>query len=331
MPSVSAQEWDAFLAAQTNPHVLQSRAWGDLKSRFGWRVLRVIRDGCGAQVLLRSLPLGFTIAYIPRGPVGDPGGWEKLWAELDGLCHRERSVFLKVEPDLWEDGNSRLQAPAAFQQSKHTIQPRSTILVDLQGDPEGWMMRMKQKTRYNIRLAGRKDVVVSSSDDVTLFHKLMLETGDRDGFGVHSQEYYRTAYQLFKPDGNCELFFAHYDRQPLAALMVFSFGKRAWYLFGASTDAHRERMPAYLLQWQAMLWAAERGCTCYDMYGVPDEDESVLEDQFLKRSDGLWGVYRFKRGFGGNLARSLGAWDRVYNKIGYLLYTFWSERRNEAL
>ena len=95
---------------------------------------------------------------------------------------------------------------------------------------------------------------------------------------------------------------AESEGQPLAALMVFTRGARAWYVYGGSTDLQREKMPNYLLQWEAMRWARARGCTEYDLWGVPDEDEAVLEDGFADRSDGLWGVYRFKRGFGGEVA-----------------------------
>jgi lipid II:glycine glycyltransferase (peptidoglycan interpeptide bridge formation enzyme) len=79
-------------------------------------------------------------------------------------------------------------------------------------------------------------------------------------------------------------------------------------------------MPTYAVQWAAMQWAKARGCTTYDLWGVPDFPEAALEKQFTERSDGLWGVYRFKRGFGGELRRTVGSADRVYNKMLYRLY-----------
>jgi lipid II:glycine glycyltransferase (peptidoglycan interpeptide bridge formation enzyme) len=193
-------------------------------------------------------------------------------------------------------------------------------VIDLSGSEEETLARMKQKTRYNIRLAEKKDVQVRASDDVACFHRLMLTTGARDEFGVHSLEYYQRAYDLFHPQGAAELLIAEYAGEPLAGLMVFARGKRAWYFYGASSDRERNRMPAYLLQWQAMRWARERGCTEYDLWGVPDADEDQLEAGFEQRSDGLWGVYRFKRGFGGKLLRSVPAFDRVYSRLGYELY-----------
>ncbi|HRQ32721.1 MAG TPA: peptidoglycan bridge formation glycyltransferase FemA/FemB family protein, partial [Anaerolineales bacterium] len=103
-------------------------------------------------------------------------------------------------------------------------------------------------------------------------------------------------------------------------LFVARNGNRAYYLYGASTDEERNRMPTYLLQWEAMKWAKARGCEEYDLWGVPDEDEATLEANFESRHDGLWGVYRFKRGFGGELKRAAQAMDRVYNPILYWAY-----------
>jgi lipid II:glycine glycyltransferase (peptidoglycan interpeptide bridge formation enzyme) len=102
--------------------------------------------------------------------------------------------------------------------------------------------------------------------------------------------------------------------------MVFTHGKRAYYMYGASTDEERNRMPTYLLQWEAMRWARAKGAEEYDLWGVPDEDEAILEANFESRHDGLWGVYRFKRGFGGAVKRSQQAVDRIYNPLLYRLY-----------
>ena len=110
---------------------------------------------------------------------------------------------------------------------------------------------------------------------------------------------------------------AEVETEPVAAIMVFRRGERAWYFYGASTNRHRERMPTYLLQWEAMRWAKANGCTSYDLWGIPDADEETLEAEFTQRSDGLWGVYRFKRGFGGQVTRTMGAWDLVLDPFRY--------------
>ena len=159
------------------------------------------------------------------------------------------------------------------------------------------------------------------------FHQLMIETGDRDGFGIHDSQYYQRAFEIFHPDGNCKLLLARLEDEPLAGLMVFKAGNRAWYFYGASSQRHRNTMPAYLLQWEAIRWAKSIGCLEYDFWGVPDADQEQLEAEFTERSDGLWGVYRFKRGFGGSLRRSVGPWDRIYQPLIYRLYKLWTSRQ----
>jgi lipid II:glycine glycyltransferase (peptidoglycan interpeptide bridge formation enzyme) len=158
----------------------------------------------------------------------------------------------------------------------------------------------------------------------------MSITARRDGFAAHAETYYRRALELFAPSDQAELFVARVEDQPIAALMVFRQGRRAWYLYGASSDEHREKMAAYLLQWQAMRWARENGCNQYDLWGVPDLEEGDLEERFVEGRGGLWGVYRFKRGFGGRLHRTAGAYDRVYSRPLYALYLGLLARRLEA-
>jgi lipid II:glycine glycyltransferase (peptidoglycan interpeptide bridge formation enzyme) len=181
---------------------------------------------------------------------------------------------------------------------------------------------MKSKTRYNIRLAERKGVVVreGGAEDVAAFTRMMATTSERNEFGVHAPAYYERAYAAFYPGDMVRLFLATYEGQPIAGVMAFACGTRSWYAYGASSNEHRNRMPTYAVQWAAIRWAQARGCTSYDLYGVPDEDEETLEAGFQERSDGLWGVYRFKRGFGGQLVRSIGAFDYAYNKPLYWLY-----------
>ncbi|HJW91338.1 MAG TPA: peptidoglycan bridge formation glycyltransferase FemA/FemB family protein [Anaerolineales bacterium] len=341
MALLSSSAWSAFIAQNLDTHLLQTAAWGDFKAAFGWDVLRLeAGEGSfqvGAQVLFRRLPLGFSFAYIPKGPVtkqppsarteASSYGWGLLLPELDKLCRSRRAIFLKVEPDRFEIPGEGSDLPAGFRQSAHAIQPRRTLVVDLSGDEEQNLARMKQKTRYNIRLALKKGVLVRPTRDIELFYHLIQQTGQRDRFGVHTLEYYRQAYENFHPRGQCELLLAEFEGQPLGGLMVFTRGSRAWYFYGASTDLHRDRMPTYLLQWEAMRWARHQGCTTFDLWGVPDYPEEILEAQFVNRTDGLWGVYRFKRGFNGQLLRSAGPWDRVYQPFLYRLYLWWSARK----
>lgn len=330
MPEVPLTAWKLFLKKYPDGHILQTGEWGELKSAFGWEPIRLILDDrSGAQILFRRLPLGLTLAYLPKPAFSyqKSAFSEQFWTEIDAVCKKRHAVFLKIEPDGWNDPPLAMGEGRGMRVSLHNIQPASTILVDLRGSEDEILARMKQKTRYNIRLAQKKGITVRSWDDLPAFHQMIVSTGGRDGFGVHSLEYYQRAYELFQPPGLAELLVAEYEGRALAALMVFVSGRRAWYIYGASKDEERNRMPTYLLQWEAMRWARSRGAEEYDLWGVPDEDKETLEAHFTERSDGLWGVYRFKRGFGGELKRAAQALDRIYNPLLYKQYLWWMAGR----
>lgn len=330
MPEVSLAVWNTYLSEHPEAHLLQTGEWGELKSAFGWDPVRIILDdGPAVQILFRRLPLGLTLAYLPKPIFSSQQSHisEEFWAEVDAVCKRRHAVFIKIEPDLWDDSPLPLGERAGMRVSSHNIQPPRTIIVNLRDSEEEILARMKQKTRYNIRLAGKKGVTVRAWDDISAFHEMLQITGGRDEFGVHSLEYYQRAYELFHPAGMVELLVAEHEGISLAALMVFARGKRAWYVFGASNNLERNRMPTYLLQWEAMRWARSKGAEEYDLWGVPDEDKESLEAHFTERSDGLWGVYRFKRGFGGEIKRAAQALDRVYNPLLYWLYSKYMARK----
>ena len=323
MPKVNLTDWNHFLESHPNAHLLQMGEWGELKRDFGWKPVRIILDReTGAQILFRRLPLGLTLGYMPKPAFSDKllAVSDQFWKEVDSTCKKNHAIFLKIEPDSWsEEFNFQL---STCKPSQHNIQPPRTIIIDIKDNEETILAHMKPKCRYNIRLAEKKGVTVHAWNDISAFHEMMTVTGGRDNFGVHSKEYYQRAYELFHPKGTCELLVAEYEGKSLASLMVFAnaFGKRAWYVYGASNDQERNRMPTYLLQWEAIRWAKAHGCEEYDLWGVPDESEETLEANFESRHDGLWGVYRFKRGFGGQLKRAAQALDRVYNPLLYWAY-----------
>lgn len=346
MPEISLIEWNTFLSACPRAHLLQSPAWGELKGSFGWEVVRIVtgRNGnlAGAQVFFRRFPLGYSIAYIPKGPVhmeatdlvslSNLYAWQPLLADIDRACRKRRAILLKLEPDLESacPDDTLAEPPPGFRCSSHSIQPPSTILVDLAGDESEILGRMKQKTRYNIRLAEKKGVRVLPSTDIAAFHRLLQITSRRDRFFVHSLAYYQRAFELFSEHEQCRLLLATHQGQVLGGLMVFAQGPRAWYLYGASADEGRALMPAYLLQWEAMRWARQIGCTEYDLWGIPDVEPEQLEAEFTQRSDGLWGVYRFKRGFGGELRRSAAPLERVYRPGLHRLYRLLARRGGDV-
>ncbi|MBN1316197.1 MAG: peptidoglycan bridge formation glycyltransferase FemA/FemB family protein [Anaerolineales bacterium] len=332
--------WNAFVSRHPYGHLLQTEEWANFKSRFGWEEQFVSLGDeqdfqAGAHILYRwfpsrAIPL-VSMAYTPKGPVVDWRNSDQVRQVLDCLvdsARRKRAIFLHIEPDLEENalpGLCAQLAEAGFAPAQRHIQPRRTFLLDISGDEEDILNRMKQKTRYNIRLAGRKGVVIRKGgpEDVAVFNQLMVNTGKRNQFGVHDPMYYETVFEILGDMAG--LFIAEYNGQPLAAVMVFALGKTACYFYGASNDKERNRMPAYLLQWDAIRWARSRGCEQYDLWGVPDEDEETLENEFENRQEGLWGVYRFKRGFGGQLVRWIGGFDYVFNEPLYrLLGKIWN-------
>lgn len=322
--------WNAALSGCERPSILQTHQWGELKGAFGWTARRCRSDGGLAQVLLRRTPVG-RIAYVARGPALTAGGEraeaaQAVLAEVHRCCREAGAMALKLEPE-WADGAEAeaLLAGLGFRRSFQSVQPRSTVAIDIGGSEEAILARMKPKTRYNVRLAARKGVTVrlGGVDDLTAFARLLQCTGERDGFGVHPPAYYARAFELFAPAGMAALLLAEHEGEALAGLMAFAFAGAAYYLYGASSDRHRNLMPTYALQWEAIRWARSRGCVTYDLWGIPDEvgqqPQAYLDDDPPARQ-GLWGVWRFKRGFGGEVRRYTGAWDYVYRPVAYRLY-----------
>jgi lipid II:glycine glycyltransferase (peptidoglycan interpeptide bridge formation enzyme) len=324
MNLINKKTWDEIFPNVENPHILQTFEWGELKSEFGWKPYRLEHDGFVFQILMRALPLGFKIGYIPKSKINLEN--KELWNSIDKFCISQNAIFLKYEQDSFVNENVPSTVDKKFIVSK-PIQPKSTIEIDLQGSESDWLERMKQKTRYNIKLAIKKGIRIEKTDDISIFHQLMLDTSKRDNFGVHSKKYYQLAFDLFNPDNKVVLLIAKFEQTPLAGLMVFRIGERSWYFYGASNNLERNRMPTYLLQFEAMKWAKSLGCKSYDLWGIPDDNEDVLERDFNIRSDGLWGVYRFKRGFGGVIKRASPAYDRVYNPVLYKMINIFQKLR----
>ncbi len=343
----SPTEWNALTAALPGQpgHLLQAWEWGEFKSRYGWRAQRWAwrdsenRPRAAAQILRRSLfpafPFvpSFPVLYIPKGPLldwGDSALRERVLDDLQTLARRERAILIKIDPDIPvaplplrplspEERGSEGQLEALLQQrgwrfSPDQIQFRNTVTLDLSRSEDDLLAAMKPKTRYNIRLAARKGVRVrlGTPNDIDLLYRLYAETSVRDGFVIRHADYYREAWGSFMQAGLAQPFIAEVEGEPVGGLIAFTFGRTAWYLYGMSREAHREKMPNHLLQWEAMRWAKSRGCTLYDFWGAPD---------VFVESDPMWGVWKFKEGFGGQVARHIGAWDYAPSPWRYRLYT----------
>lgn len=317
----SHHQWNAFVRQFPRSHVLQSWEWGVFKAGYGWSPTRLSLEVDGrpaAASLLRrqAVPFPFSILYVPKGPLldyDDPHLLDAVLGKLERIAREQHAVFVKIDPDVPADHEAAVAVlhRRGWRPSEEQIQFRNTLHTDLRPDADDILMAMKSKTRYNIRYAGRKGIEVERSDDLALFYNMYAETAERDGFLIRPFEYYQDAWGLFTEAGLAQLFIAWYEDQALAGVLPFRFGDTAWYMYGASRDLHRNLMPTYLLQWEAMLWAKAHGCTTYDWWGAPDE---------LDESDPMWGVYRFKSGFAAEFVEQIGAWDFPVSRPLYWVY-----------
>ncbi|MEW5868698.1 MAG: peptidoglycan bridge formation glycyltransferase FemA/FemB family protein [Chloroflexota bacterium] len=341
---LEGRAWNEAIADLPGAHILQTWEWGQFKAQYGWDALPYVwreADGklaAASLILRRSIPIGglaarLRILYVPKGPLCDWSQAElrrRVLNDLAELARQQGAIFIKIDPDVrlgsglpgqegaQDDATGRavvadLEA-AHWRFSQEQVQFRNTVLIDLAAEPEDLLANMKQKTRYNVRLAERKGVRVrlGGLDELGLLYQMYAETSLRDGFAIRDEAYYRSVWGNFMQAGMAEALIAEVQGEVVAGLMLFHFAGKAWYLYGMSRQAHREKMPNYLLQWEAMRRARASGCGVYDLWGAPDA---------LDEDDPLWGVYRFKEGLGGSVVRYLGAWDLPARGVYYRIYT----------
>jgi lipid II:glycine glycyltransferase (peptidoglycan interpeptide bridge formation enzyme) len=322
--------------------LLQSGFWGAFREQLG-RQARAFRCRYGGNtflllVLLRKLALGFGLAYVPHGPeVGEPiADREGFLVALSQALrpHLPRCIFLRFDLPWGREGLGNhpeaLKSSAGLRKAGMDVQPPSTVILDLRVEEGELLAAMKSKTRYNIRLAARRGVEVSitrprqseqRSVDLAEWYRLYEETARRDRITLHSENYYTTLFALAGNygAGGPELYLlsARHEGELLAGIILALRAERAWYLYGASSDHKRNLMPSYALQWRAILLAKERGCRCYDFFGIPPEDDPLHP---------MHGLFRFKTGFGGQVINRLGCYDLPFHPLLYRSY-----RRAEAL
>ena len=334
-------EWNEFVASTPSFGLLQSYEWGELKERLGWKAVRlaVVRQGniaAAAQMLIKPIARGLlSIAYIPRGPLVDWEDRETVTCLLDALHLEARShkaICMRIEPPLLNgsDQNSLLLS-YGFRPAEHTNQPRCTMRVALPTDMEELLAALPSSTRYNIRKSQRKGVTVEvgTAEDLATFCQLMDVTSERSDFTVRSPDYYEKEWQTFSQLGQARLVIARYKGMPIAAQMPFYFGPHAATFHAGSLNEYRNLKAGYLMMWAAMCWAREQGCCTFDLWGIPDEvgeltarGESIPEG----KTEGLWGVYYYKRAFGGEVVYYVGAYDYVYTPVPYRTMEFAASR-----
>lgn len=331
LPPSQQTEWDAFVTGHPQAHLLQSWSWGELKAGADWHPQRLALQSsegkivAAAQVLRRTIlhlpPRLGHLAYIPKGPILD---WTASTAHGESLAHlfllkltaflrSQGALALQIEPGLLTEAVESQVALTCLQElgfrKTQAIQPLRTILLDIEPAEETLLAQMKEKWRYNVRLAARKGVEVREArtfEEVRAWYDLLQTTGERDQFGIHTLDYYRKVWEILVPRQQARLFLAWADEELLAGIFVSLLCREAIYLYGASSNARRNLMPNYLLQWEAIRWARQAGARSYDFWGIPASDEA---------DEAMAGVYRFKSGWGGRVVSFIGNYEYDYHPL----------------
>ncbi|CAN5865639.1 peptidoglycan bridge formation glycyltransferase FemA/FemB family protein [soil metagenome] len=318
----SPEAWDAALQS-TGGHLLQSWRWGEFKALHGWEPERISSaDGAAmAQVLFRRKgPV--SVGYVPRGPA-----WGKsatnlhvLIEAIDEAARRRRALYTIFELERDLPGSPTSDADGWIPGPEH-IQPGRTVKIALEGDDE-MLKRMHQKTRYSVRLAMRKGVEIEQHEGLDeqalgTFYRLLRETSERNEFGIHDEAYYRDFLRIFGDHALLEV--ARVNGRPAAGLIAASFGDEAIYMYGGSSAEIRAHGAAFLLQFDAMRWARDKGLARYDLWGIPMHDpETPKESQDAvpaTKGDDWRGLHRFKTGFGGAIVDYPAMLERRYHRF----------------
>ncbi len=330
--------WNNTLRTLPYAHILQTWEWGEFKRETtGWQPHRIAFKQNGVIVAMASIGIrriGFAkVLYVPKGAVLPYENAELTHEILDFLqqfARQQGAIWLKIDPDvplaigvpgetdeaLCEVGQTlqaNLQA-RGWRFSDDQVQFRNTICVDLTRSEDEILAAMSQNTRRKVRTGEKKGVTIRAAtlDDLEMLYALYQTTGERDQFLIRPREYYLHEWRYLMAAGLAHALIAEYEKTPIAQVILFHFGQKCWYFYGASSNAERERMPNYALQWAAMQWAKAQGYTIYDMWGAPN---------IFDENDSMWGVYEFKRGFRGSVTRTIGAWDYAPSALMYRGYT----------
>ncbi len=327
---VGSGEWDTLVqGAPGGGHLLQSHAWGEMKRNAGWRPLRLalVRGGGGGggagevagagQFLLRpTWPVPGYLMYCPKGPWlewDDEGAARAFLRGAAEAAARLGAHTLKIEPEVREGrgGQKALLEELGFRKFRWDLNGKATMVVDLSRPEEDLLAGMKGKTRYNVRLSARKGVRVAEDGSPAAeeaFWRMHKETVERQEFWSRPYSYYRAALRAMREAGRAHLFFAEHEGDRLAAVLVYTFGHKCLYMLGATSREKRNLMPASLLQWEVMRWAKGRGLTHYDMWGIPTPEKRNEDHP-------LYGVYKFKAGFGGEVEDFVGSLDLPIERV----------------
>lgn len=314
---VSPLEWNSFVTESPGGgHFFQSHEWGEFKTRLGWTPVRLTlhRDGGlvgSGQFMFYSTPgIPGGMLFCPKGPWLPWDDEEAVRAFFDGVVEvakRHNAHTVKIEPEVSsdrEDVKEHLRA-LGFEKFRWDLNFKTTLAVDLSPSEEDILANMKRTTRYNVRYAGRKGVEVvkdNSPEAIEQFWGMIELVIERNKFWHRPKEYVVASWKAMFDAGMADLFFAEHEGDRLAGYLAITMGHKLWYLSGASVDVKKKLKPTYLLQWEVIKWAKERGATYYDMVNIPHPDE-------LEEGHPMSGIYEFKAGFGGEVADFIGCYD----------------------
>jgi len=305
-PAAAAARWDERLAAARSPHLLQSWGWGAVQASAGWRAHRLWVEGADGPLPVLALVSargparlpGLRRIYVPRGPALGPDdieGYRAVAGVLGSLARRTGAVRVDVEVP-WEAGAVPADHPWRAGIACDPRQPWVTSIVDLAGSVEDRLGRCHPKTRYNIRLAERRGVTVTTRRDLSALVACVRATARRQGIHLPGAAHLAAVTAALGP--GAQTLVADVDGEVVAAILLGVFANEAIYLYGGATGRHRELMPNYLLHWSAMELAVRMGCGRYDLWGMPPTADP---------SHPWHGLRQFKLGFGGRTVTLAGS------------------------
>ncbi len=319
--------WDDFLDQMPRSHYTQSSLWAQIKAKtLGWHCVRMtIGQGgeiiAGFQALLRPLPFGGTVGYIPRGPVitsDDRELIDLVLEQLHQVVRTEHLLFLKVQPAHGAEALEKRLLDAGFLPSHARTDDVATMLIDLSRDEDTLLRNMKKRVRKGVNRAVRRGAVVrqGTADDLHFFYNIFKQTSERGRFPIHSETYYREIWEHFAPAGHAALFFAECEGEVVSTVFVITFGNTAFARYGGWNGRYGEYQPNYLMRWRAIQWAKEQGYRWYDFMGI-DEDvaRAILQDQPVPDLADDGGYTFFKLGFGGQVTLSPSPYDYVSHPL----------------
>lgn len=310
------EEWES--AASGLPLTfLQSWEWGSMQEAMGHPVYRLAFDDGVMTAIILSLGFGRNVLFAPQGP--------QLRAHVDAATFLESDVIKKIARDhsVIALRVEPIGGGIIHMKQVHDVSPRFTRVLDLTQSEEQLLAGMKTKTRYNIRLATKKNVEVRfateySDDLLTDWWTLVEETSERHGIAHHAKTYYKTMLRELMSAGVMEVGQAHHAGDLLGMTLNVRYRHTTTYVHGANTHNKKNLMATYALQWAAIQRAKEQGSTCYDFYGIAPEDQ---------KNHPLAGVTRFKTGFGGETITSAGTFESGLSPV-YALYSLYRRLRS---